>query len=135
MYSRRRGLLLAAAIYLCLAAPGSASAASLEDPFNQWLPDSDAASWTYSWTDSEYAKEPTKELYTVSGRSGAAFRLTWTTDGLGNSDQAQTTSGSVDYRRTTAGTVVTNRAASPPPPQFPTLCSRAAQCGNSGAST
>src|SRR3954454_19105706 len=85
----------------------SASAASLEDPFNQWLPDSDAASWTYAWTDSQYATTPTKELYTVSGRAGAAFRLNWTTAGLGNPDDAQSTTGSVDYRRTTAGTVVT----------------------------
>jgi hypothetical protein len=132
---RRPGPLLAVLSCLCLAVPASAAAASLEDPFNQWLPDSDAASWTYSWTDSEYAKAPTRELYSVSGRSGAAFRLTWATEGLGNAEDAQTTSGSVDYRRTTAGTVVTNWAASQPPPQFPILCASAAQCGNSVSST
>lgn len=127
--------LLAVLIALCLYAAAPASAASLEDPFNQWLPDPDAAAWTYSWTDSQYATAPTKELYTVSGRSGAAFRLAWTTEGLGNSDDAQKTSGNVDYRRTTAGTVVTNWAASQPPSQFPILCASAAQCGNSVAST
>jgi hypothetical protein len=134
MDSRRLGPLLAALIVVCLL-PGSAFAASLEDPFNQWLPDSDAASWTYAWTDSQYSPEPTKELYTVSGRSGASFRLGWTTEGLGNPETAQTSSGSVDYRRTTAGTVVTNWAASQPPTQFPILCASAAQCGNSVAGT
>src|SRR3954454_22051509 len=79
----------------------SASAASLEDPFNQWLPDSDAASWTYSWSDSQYAPTPTKEQYAVTGRNGAAFRLAWTTDGLGNGASTQSSNGSVDYRRTT----------------------------------
>src|SRR3954452_8231399 len=112
---RRLPLWLATIAFLCLLIPGSAVAASLEDPFNQWLPDSDAASWTYAWTDSQYAPEPTKELYTVSGRQGASFRLGWTTEGLGNPDTAQSGSGSVDYRRTTAGTVVTNWAASQPP--------------------
>jgi hypothetical protein len=134
MDSRRLGPLLAALIVVCLL-PGSAFAASLEDPFNQWLPDSDAASWTYAWTDSQYSPEPTKELYTVSGRSGASFRLGWTTEGLGNPETAQSSSGSVDYRRTTAGTVVTNWAASQPPTQFPILCASAAQCGNSVAGT
>src|SRR4051812_41670390 len=113
MDSCRLGPLLAAIIVVCLL-PGSAFAASLEDPFNQWLPDSDAASWTYAWTDSQYAPEPPKELYTVSGRQGASFRLGWTTEGLGTPDTAQSSSGNVDYRRPTAGTVVTNWAASQP---------------------
>jgi hypothetical protein len=135
MVSRRLGPLLAAFIIVGLLLPAAGFAASLEDPFNQWLPDTDAASWTYSWKDSEYAKEPTKELYTVAGRSGSAFRLAWTTDGLGNSDEAQSSNGTIDYKRTAAGMVVTNWAASQPPPQFPILCASAAQCGNSVAST
>jgi hypothetical protein len=135
MVSRRLGPLLAAIVIFGLLAPAAAFAASLEDPFNQWLPDSDAASWTYSWKDSEYAKAPTKELYTVTGRSGSAFRLAWTTDGLGNSDDAQSSNGTIDYKRTAAGMVVTNWAAAQPPPQFPILCASAAQCGNSVAST
>src|SRR3954454_19347025 len=90
---------LAALVSLALFS-ASAFAASLEDPFNQWLPDSDAASWTYSWTDSQYATTPTKEQYTVVGRSGSAFRLGWTTDGLGNGDGTQGANGSIDYKRT-----------------------------------
>src|SRR3954449_7339974 len=90
---------LCAAFILLVCIPGSASAASLEDPFNQWLPDSDAASWTYSWSDSQYAPTPTKEQYAVTGRNGAAFRLAWTTDGLGNGASTQSSNGSVDYRR------------------------------------
>jgi hypothetical protein len=131
MVVRLVGRLLAAFTFLLLVVPGAASAASLEDPFNQWLPDSDAASWTYEWTDSEYAQTPTKEQYTVTGRQGASFRLAWTTDGLGNPDDAQSTNGTVDYQRTAAGMVVTNWAASQPPQQFPILCASAAQCGNS----
>jgi hypothetical protein len=127
------GRLATALAFVLLLAPGTASAASLEDPFNQWLPDSDAASWTYEWTDSEYAKAPTKEQYTVTGRQGASFRLAWTTEGLGNGDDAQSTSGTVDYKRTPAGMVVTNWAASQPPQQFPILCASSAQCGNSVA--
>ena len=124
------------AVFSCLLVfPAVASAASLEDPFNQWLPDSDAATWTYGWSDSQYAPKVTKEQYSVVGRSGAAFRLGWTTDGLGNGDGTQSGSGTVDYRRTTAGLIVTNWSASQPPPQFPVLCASAAQCGNSVAGT
>src|SRR3954447_73013 len=112
MGSRLRCGMATALTLIAVLVPNAAHAASLEDPFNQWLPDSDAASWTYAWTDSQYAPEPTKELYTVSGRQGASFRLGWTTEGLGNPDTAQSSSGNVDYRRTTAGTVVTNWAAS-----------------------
>jgi hypothetical protein len=115
--------------------PAAASAASLEDPFNQWLPDSDAASWTYGWSDSQYATTPTKEQFTVVGRSGASFRLGWTTDGLGNGDGTQTSNGTVDYKRTTSGLVVTNWSASAPPAQFPILCANSAQCANSLASS
>jgi hypothetical protein len=135
MVSWRLAALLAAPIIAGLLVPATGFGASLEDPFNQWLPDSDAASWTYTWKDSDYASAPTKELYTVSGRSGASFRLAWTTDGLDNSADAQSSNGSVDYRRTTAGLVVTNWAASQPSPQFPILCASAVQCGNSVAST
>jgi hypothetical protein len=126
---------LAAALVSLLLCASSVSAASLEDPFNQWLPDSDAASWTYSWSDSEYAPAPTKEQYTVVGRSGSAIRLGWTTDGLGNGEGTQSSNGTVDFKRTAAGTVVTNWSASAPPAQFPILCANAAQCANSVTST
>src|SRR4051812_4093462 len=130
MGSRLLGCLAAALIFSVLVA-GAASAASLQDPFNQWLPDSDAATWTYAWSDSQYAQTPTKEQYTVAGRSGSAFRLAWTTDNLGNPDDAQSSNGSVDYNRTTTGTIVTNWSATPPPQQFPILCASPSQCGNS----
>src|SRR4051794_29374185 len=126
---------LCAAFILLVCIPGSASAVSLEDPFNQWLPDSDAATWTYSWTDSEYAQTPTREQYVVTGRTGPSFRLAWSSDGVGNGDGSQSTSGSVDYKRTTAGLIVTNWSASQPPAQFPVLCASATQCGNSLSST
>src|SRR3954467_15502262 len=103
MGSRFGRSLGAAFLLLCFVFPASALAASLEDPFNQWLPDSDAATWTYGWSDSQYAPKVTKEQYSVVGRDGAGFRLGWTTDGLGNEDGTQSGSGTVDYRRTTAG--------------------------------
>src|SRR3954452_21000685 len=131
MGSRLLGRLLAVSLFFALLAPAQSFAASLEDPFNQWLPDSDAATWTYAWSDSQYAQTPTKEQYTVSGRTGSAFRLAWTTDNLGNPDDAQSSSGSVDYNRTTTGTIVTNWSATPPPQQFPILCASPSQCGNS----
>ena len=135
MGSRLLGRLLAVSLFFALLAPAQSFAASLEDPFNQWMPDSDAATWTYSWTDSQYAKTPTKEQYVVTGRSGASFRLAWTTDGLDNADGAQSSSGTIDYKRTTAGLVVTNWSASQPPDQFPVLCASTASCGNSVAGT
>ena len=134
MGSRLLGCLAAALTCLAVFAAG-ASAASLEDPFNQWLPDSDSATWTYAWSDSQYAQTPTKEQYTVAGRAGASFRLAWTTENLGNPDDAQSSSGSVDYSRTATGTIVTNWSATPPPQQFPILCASPSQCGNSLAGT
>ncbi|MEA2495319.1 MAG: hypothetical protein QOJ29_3230 [Thermoleophilaceae bacterium] len=135
MGSRASRCLLAAIMVVLAIFPAAASAVSLDDPFNQWLPDSDAASWTYAWTDSQYAGTPTKEEFTVVGRSGSSFRLGWSTDGLGNSDGTQTSNGTIDYKRTTSGLVVTNWSASAPPSQFPVLCANAAQCANSVAST
>lgn len=134
MGSRLACRLLAA--FCCLGLwTAPASAASLEDPFNQWLPSSDAATWTYGWSDSQHAPQVTKEQYSVVGRAGAAFRLGWTTEGLGNGEGTQSGSGTIDYRRTTAGLIVTNWSASQPPGQFPVLCASATQCGNSVAGT
>ena len=125
---------LLAGVALCLGlAPASANA-DLVEPLNQWLPSAEGASWTWSWTDSTYAQVRTKEQYMLTGRDGASFRLTWTTEGQGNEDGAVTSNGTVDYRRTDAGLINTNWNGTQPPPQFPILCASASQCGNSVAS-
>jgi hypothetical protein len=126
--------LVAAAAALILAAPSSAAAAnSLTDPLDQWMPSADNATWTYEWSNSGYSPVPTKELYTVKQREQTAFRLAWTTEGLGNPDGAARSQGEIDYRRTDAGLVNLNWASTPPPPEFPILCAGVANCSNSVA--
>src|SRR5215212_1899139 len=131
----RRTALHAATVVVCLAFAVPATAAPLDDPVNQWLPSSDAASWTYVWSDSSYAPTPTRERYTVLSRSGNAFRLLWTTSDLGNGEGTVSSDGTIDYTRTDAGLVNTNWATTPPPSQFPILCASPSNCGNSLAST
>ncbi|MEY2516995.1 MAG: hypothetical protein QOJ89_4353 [bacterium] len=123
-----------ACIALALAAPSAASAQSLSDPVDQWLPSSDGASWTYLW-DSAFSPQPTKEKYTLELREGQAFRLAWTTEDLDNPDGAVVAQGQMDYRRSDAGLTNTNWASTPPPGQFPVLCPSADNCANSLAGT
>ncbi|MBA2347470.1 MAG: hypothetical protein H0V81_04175 [Solirubrobacterales bacterium] len=108
---------------------------SLSDPLEQWLPSPDDGSWTYEWYDSTYAQRRTIERYTVESREGSGFRLAWTTEGLPNAADAVAAQGEVDYRRTALGLVNLNWASTPPPPEFPILCSSAEQCANSLAGT
>jgi hypothetical protein len=123
--------LLAAAAALTLAVAAPAPANSLTDPLDQWLPSADSASWTYEWSNSGYSPVPTKELYTVKQREQTAFRLAWTTEGLGNPNGAARSQGEIDYRRTDAGLVNLNWASTPPPPEYPILCASVASCSNS----
>ena len=132
---RRSGPLAALVVLFALAFAGTAYASDLGDTIHQWLPDSDGATWTYVWSDSSYAPQPTRERYTLAGRSGNAFRLAWTTSDLGNGDGTVSSDGTIDYTRTDAGLVNTNWATTPPPSQFPILCANPSQCGNSLAST
>jgi hypothetical protein len=125
-------MLVALAAALTFAAP-AAAANSLTDPLDQWLPSVETATWTYAWSNSGYSPVPTKERYTVKQREQTAFRLAWTTEGLGNPDGAARSQGEVDYRRTDAGLVNLNWASTPPPPEFPILCAGVANCSNSVA--
>lgn len=115
---------------LALAIPASASAQSLASPDDQWLPSSDDATWTYQWS-SAHSPVPTRERYTLRRLDRLAFRLAWTTEGLGNPENAVASEGQIDYRRTDLGLVNTDWASTPPPPQFPILCASADRCGNS----
>ena len=112
-----------------LAAPAAASAQGLADPVDQWLPSSDKAMWKYQW-DSAFSPNPAFETYTLARRDGAAFRLQWTTSGVGNAEYSLS-EGEMEYRRTDLGLLNTNWASTPPPPQFPILCAGADRCANS----
>jgi hypothetical protein len=98
---------------------------------DMWLPHPKNASWTYSWSDSVYAKTPTLEKVTVRSRSGTAFDLAWTTAELKNPDDAVSSAGTVSFAETDEGIVNTNWTSNPPPTTFPILCASASSCGNS----
>src|SRR5215831_2437000 len=67
---------------------------------DEWLPHSTDATWTYEWKDSSYSPTPTKEKFTVKNNAGSMFTLAWTTDGLDNSPDAVTSSGTVRLQET-----------------------------------
>ncbi len=81
-----------------------------------------------------YAPTPTTEKVTVASTSGSKFQLAWTTAGLNNPDNAISSQGTADFQETTNGLANTNWSSTLPPPQFPVLCSTAANCSNSLAS-
>jgi hypothetical protein len=126
----------AAAISLLLLACFTASASAIVyDPADEWLPNTPGATWTWSWSDSQYATTPTKEQYTLGQTQGNAFTLDWTTDGQGNGDGTVQSAGEMGFTRSALGLINTGWSSSPPPPQFPILCAQASGCGNSLAST
>ena len=94
-----------------------------------WLPHTKGATWTYSWSDSEYNPTPTKEKVTVQQSKGDTFTLAWTSDGLDNPAAAAATAGTVSFQDTSSGVVNTNWTSNPPPPDFPILCAQVSQCG------
>lgn len=102
---------------------------------DEWLPHPANANWVYRWTDSVYSPTPTNEKVTVKSQSGQNFTLAWTTDGLGNSSSAVTSTGTVSFQDSDEGIVNTNWTSSPPPSNFPILCAQTTNCGNSLAST
>jgi hypothetical protein len=120
-------------VCLLLLLPGTASAQSVDDLSNQWLPRSDGARWVYVWSNSDYSPTPRREQYTIQSRAGTAFRLRWQELGAGPYDAPNT--GTIDFRQTDAGLVNLTYQSSEPPPQFPVLCASAAECGNSLSST
>src|SRR5262249_6035037 len=102
---------------------------------DMWLPHPKNATWTYSWTDSVYAKTPTLEKVTVKKTEGTTFDLAWTTQGLKNPDDAVSSTGTVSFAETSLGIVNTNWPSDPPPARSRTLGAGASSGGNSVAST
>src|SRR5882757_3159340 len=121
-----RGGFCALLIALAAIAPGTARADS-----GSWFPHAADAEWTYQWTDTDYNPVNTNEKITVKDQKGKTFTLAWTTQDLGNPDDAVQSIGLMAFQETTAGLVNTDWQSSPPPPAFPVLCADVAQCGNS----
>ena len=119
----------AALLVAMLGAVQPAAAAGLDDVSDQWLPRSDGAVWTYSWTNSAYSRTPRIERYRLQARSGTAFRLRW--DEIGASPFELPSAGTLDFQHTDAGLVNLNYQSNPPPRQFPILCASPVECGNS----
>ena len=122
-----RGALIVAAVLVALAGARVARA-------NDWLPHPADATWTYSWSDTQYVKSAVKEKTTVGEQKGSSFTLHWTTDGLDNPSDAISSTGDVQFQDTPAGVINTNWSSTPPPPDFPVLCPSLA-CNNSLSST
>src|SRR5204863_1963610 len=71
---------------------------------------------------------------TVKSQKPSSFRLAWTTDDLGNPEDALTGAGEMEFQETSAGLNVTDWTSTLAPDSFPILCPTAAPCGNSLAS-
>ena len=117
-------------LLLGLALPAVASAAAdLDNVSDQWLPRSDGATWGYAWSNSAYQPNPRHERYTLTGRSGRTFRLSWDEE---NPPPGENRSqGTMDFGQTDAGLVNSDYASTPPPSRFPVLCAAPSGCGNS----
>jgi len=116
-----------AAVLVLLAAAPTAGA-------GDWLPHPADATWTYSWSDTQYLATPIKEKTTVGDQKGSSFTLHWTTTGLDNPADSITSTGDVQFQDTPAGVMNTNWSSTPPPPDFPVLCPTLA-CNNTLSST
>jgi hypothetical protein len=69
------GAIALAALALVVVPPGSAAAAGLDDLADQWLPRSDGAEWTYSWSNSTYSPTPSGQLRRLAETRMLAGRL------------------------------------------------------------
>ena len=110
---------------------GSAGAQGLEDPADQWLPRSDGAFWTYTWSNSTYSPSPRIEQYALQARLDTTFRVRWQEPDA--PPQSTPSAGTMDFQHTDAGLVNLNYQSTPPPVQYPILCAVASACGNSMA--
>ena len=109
--------------------PALASAADLDDPGAQWLPRSDGAQWTYTWSDSAYAPVARTEHYALDQRDDRDFRIAWSE--LGVPADQEPIAGWMDFRATDAGLLNVNYQSTPAPRRFPLLCPTVVLCGNS----
>jgi hypothetical protein len=118
--------MLAAALLACAGAQTARA--------SDWLPHAADATWTYSWSDTQYVKTPIKEKTTVGDQKGSSLTLHWTTADMDNPADAITSTGDVQFQETPAGLINTNWSSTPPPLEFPVLCPTLA-CSNTLSST
>ena len=100
------GTLVAA---LAFAALGVAAPARADD----WWPHASDATWTYTWSDTQYQTTPTDEKVTVKETKGKTFKLSWTTKDLGNPDDALTSTGDMAFVEQNLGLNNTDWSSSP----------------------
>ncbi|HWH06675.1 MAG TPA: hypothetical protein VNT23_09625 [Gaiellaceae bacterium] len=122
-------------VRLTLVAALAALAAAPSAVAGGWLPASADAEWVYEFNNTAYSAVPVKEKVTVRSATGRSFILNWTTEGQGNPENAHSSVGTVSFQDTASGLINTDWASSVPPPDFPILCARAGNCGNSLASS
>lgn len=129
-----RGFFVLGCAIAIFVVPLSAAApqAALTD---NWLPHSENADWVYQWSDSDYSSAPTKEEVTVKEATGKSFTLAWSSADQGNAKGAPVSIGEMSFQSATVGLRNTGWSSSAPPPDFPTLCARAAGCNNTIAAT
>ena len=120
-------LVVLAALAAVVAVPSAAAGG--------WLPAATDAEWVYEFNDSVYSTTPVKEKVTVRSARGTSFTLAWTTDGLENPEESDSSAGTASFQDTSSGLVNTDWASTLPPPSFPILCGRPTGCGNSLASS
>jgi hypothetical protein len=128
--ARTGAAVAAACVSAMFVAAASASASG-------WLPHPADATWTYQWTDSVYATDPTTETLTVDkDAKGTSFALDWTNADPSSPDTPATDTGTAWFQDTNAGLFNPQPgwSSSLPPSEFPTLCATITQCGNSLAS-
>jgi hypothetical protein len=129
--ARTVGRMVALVVLGLLASTGPANAQGLEDPADQWLPRSDGASWTYSWSNNTYSPAARTEQYGLQARVDTTFRLRWQEPDAPL--QSAASAGTMDFQHTEGGLVNLNYQSTQPPLQFPILCAVASSCGNSMA--
>src|SRR5688572_12499469 len=104
--ARTVGRMVALVVLGLLASTGPANAQDLEDPAAQWLPRSDGASWTYTWSNSTYSPAPRTEQYTLQARVDTTFRLRW--QEVGAPQLGVPSAGNMDFQHTEGGLVNLN---------------------------
>jgi hypothetical protein len=124
----KRGLLSVVVAALALAAAPSALAGG-------WWPHPADATWTYRWADTAYNTAGTTEKVIVKSTNPQGFTLDWTSNDLGNADDAVPSLGTVALSETPSGVFATPQAYLAPPDRFPILCAQAASCANVTTST
>jgi hypothetical protein len=115
-----------AAMALVCASPAAA---------DDWWPHPSDATWVYAWSDSVYAKTPTKEKVTVKSDNGSSFELQWTTEGLDNQAGYIPSAGTMPFNDTNFGVANASWSSNAPPGSFPVLCAQAASCPNALSDT